>query len=113
MALWEKFGGGFQSETNSVNSVINCQRKSNPGKTRIDNASGHSVNSVSSVSIDRNPKSTPPMKAGEGGYLVPDYAAWCPRWWKGCLECPDFMRDRIRFCRKWNLTFCGVEVVAA
>lgn len=53
----------------------------------------------------------PLMKAGEGGYLVPDYAAWCPRWWKGCLECPDFMRDRVRFCRKWNLAFCGAEVV--
>lgn len=80
---------------------------------RIDATLGNSGDSGDIGVIDINPKNTPPMKAGEGGYLVPDYAAWCPRWWKGCLECPDFMRDRIRFCRKWNLTFCGVEVVAA
>ena len=53
----------------------------------------------------------PPMKAVPGGRLKPDYAAFCPDYFRGCFACPDFLRDRVRFCRKWNRTFNGVDVV--
>lgn len=53
----------------------------------------------------------PPMKAVPGGVLKPDYAAFCPDYFRGCFACPDFLRDRVRFCRKWNRTFNGVDVV--
>lgn len=53
----------------------------------------------------------PPMKAVPGGGLKPDYAAFCPDYFRGCFACPDFLRDRVRFCRKWNRTFNGVDVV--
>ena len=53
----------------------------------------------------------PPMKAVPGGGLKPDYAAFCPDCFRGCFACPDFLRDRVRFCRKWNRTFDGVDVV--
>lgn len=49
----------------------------------------------------------PPL-ASHGG---PDYAAWCDAYHRGCFACPDFLRDRVRFCRKWNRTFNGVDVV--
>ncbi len=49
----------------------------------------------------------PPL-ASHGG---PDYAAWCDAYHQGCFACPDFLRDRVRFCRKWNRTFNGVDVV--
>lgn len=53
----------------------------------------------------------PPLKESAGGALVPDYGAWCPDWWRGCFACPDFLRDRLRFCRKWNRVFHGAEGV--
>lgn len=53
----------------------------------------------------------PPMKEAAKGVLVPDHAAFCPAYWRGCFECPDFLRDRLRFCRKWNRAFHGVDVV--
>lgn len=49
----------------------------------------------------------PPL-ASHGG---PDYAAWCDAYHQGCFACPDFLRDKVRFCRKWNRTFNGVDVV--
>ena len=53
----------------------------------------------------------PPMKEIPGGGLKPDYAAFCPDYFRGCFACPDFLRGKVRFCRKWNRTFNGVEVV--
>ncbi len=35
----------------------------------------------------------------------------CPRYWRGCFSCPEFMRDQIFFCRKANRVRYGVEVV--
>ena len=49
----------------------------------------------------------PPL-ASHGG---PDYAAWCDAYHQGCFACPNFLRDKVRFCRKWNRTFNGVDVV--
>lgn len=49
----------------------------------------------------------PPL-ASHGG---PDYAAWCDAYHQGCFACPDFLRDKVRFCRKWNRTFNGADVV--
>lgn len=42
---------------------------------------------------------------------LPDYAAWCADWWRGCFACPEFMPERVRFCRKWNRAVHGVDVV--
>lgn len=53
----------------------------------------------------------PSMKQGAGGVVVPDYAAWCAGYFQGCFACPDFLRDKVRFCRKWNRTFHGADVV--
>lgn len=53
----------------------------------------------------------PPMKEIPGGGLKPDYAAFCPDYFRGCFACPDFLRGKVRFCRKWNRTFNGVDVV--
>ncbi len=50
------------------------------------------------------------MKEGAGGLLVPDYASFCPTWWRSCFQCPDFLRDRLRFCRRWNRAVYGVDV---
>lgn len=33
---------------------------------------------------------------------IPDYAAFCPRYWKECFSCPDFDRAAIRFCKRYN-----------
>ena len=52
----------------------------------------------------------PPMKSIPGGE-VPGYAAFCPDYFQGCFSCPDFMPDKVRFCRKWNRTFNGADVV--
>ena len=38
-----------------------------------------------------------------GGVSVPDYAAFCPEYWKGCFSCPDFRADSLRFCGRYNL----------
>ena len=38
-----------------------------------------------------------------GGVSVPDYAAFCPEYWKGCFSCPDFLADSLRFCGRYNL----------
>ena len=35
----------------------------------------------------------------------------CPRYWRGCFSCPEFMRTEIFFCRKANRVRYGVEVV--
>ena len=51
--------------------------------------------------------SLPPL-ASHGG---PDCAAWCEGYYRGCFSCPDFMPDKVRFCRKWNRTFNGADVV--
>lgn len=59
----------------------------------------------------RHWEETPPMKEGAGGVVVPDYAAWCADYFQGCFACPDFLRDKVRFCRKWNRTFHGADVV--
>lgn len=55
--------------------------------------------------------STAPVKSISGGGEIPDYAAFCPAYWEGCFSCPDFLRDRVRFCRKWNRTFNRVDAV--
>lgn len=55
--------------------------------------------------------STAPVKSISGGGEVPDYAAFCPDYFRGCFFCPEFMPDRVRFCRKWNRIFNGVDVV--
>lgn len=51
--------------------------------------------------------STAPVKSISSGGEIPDYAAFCPAYWEGCFSCPDFLRDRVRFCRKWNLSLNG------
>ena len=40
------------------------------------------------------------------------YAAWCADWWRGCFTCPEYMPERVRFCRKWNREVYGVDVVS-
>lgn len=35
----------------------------------------------------------------------------CPRYWRGCFDCPEFMRYQIFFCRRANRVRYGVEVV--
>ena len=42
---------------------------------------------------------------------VHDYAAFCPDYFRGCFACPDFLRGKVRFCRKRNRTFNGADVV--
>lgn len=47
---------------------------------------------------------------------LPDYAAFCPSYWRGCFDCPDFMLDHVRFCARHNLLAYGrpeveIEVV--
>ena len=64
--------------------------------------------------MDHNLKNAlplPPMKEVSGGVLVPDYGTFCPDWWKGCFQCQNFLPDKVRFCRKWNRTFNGADVV--
>lgn len=53
----------------------------------------------------------PPLKAIPGTGVKPDYAAFCSAWHQGCFACPDFLPDKVRFCRKWNRTFTGADVV--
>lgn len=53
----------------------------------------------------------PPLKAIPGAGVKPDYAAFCSAWHQGCFACPNFLRDKVRFCRKWNRTFTGADVV--
>ena len=36
----------------------------------------------------------------------------CPRYWRGCFSCPEFMRDQIFFCRKANRVRYGSDVVS-
>ena len=55
--------------------------------------------------------STAPVKSISGGGEVPDYAAFCPDYFRGCFFCPEFMPDRVRFCRKWNRAFNGEDAV--
>lgn len=43
--------------------------------------------------------------------MIGRYRPECPRWWRGCLACREFMADRIRFCRAWNRRIYGVSVV--
>lgn len=52
------------------------------------------------------------MKEAAGDMVVPDYATFCPAYWRGCFACPEFMVDKVRFCRKWNRAFYGVDVVS-
>lgn len=35
----------------------------------------------------------------------------CPRYWRGCFSCPDFMLTEVFFCRRANVARYGVEVV--
>ena len=49
----------------------------------------------------------PPLTSHGG----PDYAAWCPRYFRSCFECPDYLPDKLRFCRAWNRAFHGADVV--
>lgn len=44
---------------------------------------------------------------------LPDYAAFCPRWWRECFSCLDYLgAEHIRFCRAHNRRHHGSEVVA-
>ena len=36
----------------------------------------------------------------------------CPRYWRGCFSCPEFLRDQIFFCRKANRVRYGSDVVS-
>ena len=47
----------------------------------------------------------------QDGFIVPDYAAWCSGWWQDCFTCPEYMANKIMFCRKWNLGCYGTEIV--
>lgn len=51
------------------------------------------------------------MKAHDPA-AIPDYAAFCPRYWKGCFDCPEFDRDAMRFCRKYNAAYPVIIEIA-
>ena len=43
----------------------------------------------------------PPMLAP----FVPDYAAFCPGYYRSCETCPDYLREETLFCARWNRTY--------
>ena len=49
---------------------------------------------------------------GNEGQSGPDYASFCTRYWKGCLDCQDYMAGKLFFCRKWNREHLGADVVS-
>ena len=60
-------------------------------------------------------KATEQQNAPQNGNVEqsgPDYASFCTRYWKGCLECVDNMPNKLRFCRKWNREHLGDDVVS-
>ena len=36
----------------------------------------------------------------------------CPRYWRGCFSCPEFMRSEIFFCRRANRVRYGSDVAS-
>lgn len=49
--------------------------------------------------------------SSSAGNVLPGYSKWCADWWQGCFACPDFMPEKVRFCRRWNRAAHGVDVV--
>jgi len=43
----------------------------------------------------------PPMLAA----FLPDYAAFCPGYFRQCFRCPEFLPGKTLFCARWNRTF--------
>lgn len=33
---------------------------------------------------------------------TPDYAAFCPSYWRDCFGCPDYLAGKLRFCARYN-----------
>lgn len=104
MSLWGFFGDNFQNESISPISPISPKLFSGGNCGDIGDIGDINPNL-------KNASSLPPMKAATGGGEVPDYAAWCPRYYRGCFECPDYLPDKLRFCRAWNRSFHGMDVV--
>lgn len=38
----------------------------------------------------------------QDGAILPDYEAFCPRYWRGCPSCPDYLAGKLRFCAGYN-----------
>jgi hypothetical protein len=38
----------------------------------------------------------------EASGQAPDYAAFCPEYWKGCFSCPGYVVNALRFCARYN-----------
>ncbi len=103
MGLWETFGSRFQNEKciPYIPNILKIPLTSEPVPYFGD------IEDIEP--IDRNLKNTVAPLTPDG---VPDYAAWCGEWWRGCFACSDFLPDKVRFCRKWNRAFHGVDVVS-
>ena len=43
-----------------------------------------------------------PEETSVGGVSIPDYAAFCPDYWRGCSKCPEYRPDQLRFCTRYN-----------
>ena len=119
MGLWGSFGSGFQRE-NLIPNIPTIPKTSPEAEceacSRDFRDSRYKVSILKNAQQGEVPAHTP---NGEGGMVPPsssrdgppDYAAFCPRYWQGCFECPDFMPEMIRFCRVWNRAHYGVDVV--
>lgn len=96
MGLWETFGRAFQGKQ----SIPNIPTIPKTPHFRDSRDFRHKDQNLKTVVLPLTPDG------------LPDYAAWCADWWRGCFACPDFMPERVRFCRRWNRAVHGVDVVA-